>query len=173
MAIQTATGKNPKPQGAAKGAAVTKQGTRPAGESYKVDPRYGRLARGGLGPVRKDPITGADLSRTGYGQNGFSSAVSAGVVESSKLSDLDIGPPDGDPALDKLVKQGVGVTENDAVQELTGQERPISDELMPLAYGAKRQQDPDFFKAKLPAGIDKTDAQSPAAATQTPGRTRD
>ena len=169
MAVQSATGKNPKPQGAAKGAAVTKQGTRPAGETYKVNPRNTRLARGGLGPVRKDPITGADTARTGYGQNGFSSAVSAGVVESSKLSDFDIDPPDHDDALDKLIRQGAGVKENDAPQELTGQERPISDVPFQPAFGAVRQQ---ADLSSLPK-VDKTDAQSPAAATQTPGRTRD
>ena len=143
MATQTATGKKPAPPGAP---AKLKQGTRPAGETYKVDPRYGRLARGGLGPVRKDPITGGELARTGYGQNQFSSAASAGVVESSKLSDLDITVDD--PALEKLVRQGVGVTENDAVQEEVGQERPISDELMQPSWGAKRQQDPNFFAKK-------------------------
>lgn len=54
MAVQTGTGKKPKPPGAP---ATLKQGTRPAGETYKSDLTKGNLARGGLGPVRKDPIT--------------------------------------------------------------------------------------------------------------------
>jgi hypothetical protein len=170
MATQTATGKNPKPPGAP---ATLKQGTRPAGETYKVDPRNTQLSRGGLGPVRKDPITGADTARTGYGQNGYSSASSAGVVESSKLSDFDIDPPDHDEALGKLVKQGVGVKEEDAPQAMTGQERPISDVPFPSSFGHRSQQDPaKVFGAKLPASINKTDAPSPANATQVPGRTR-
>jgi hypothetical protein len=170
MAVQTATGKKPAPPGAP---ATLKQGTRPAGETYKSDITKTRLARGGLGPVRKDPITGADTARTGYGQNDWSSASSAGVVESSKLSDFDIDPPDHDEALDKLVKQGVGVKEEDAPQAMTGQERPISDVPFPSSFGAVRQQDPaKVFGAKLPASIDKTNASSPANATQVPGRTR-
>ncbi len=170
MAVQTATGKNPKPPGAP---ATLKQGTRPAGETYKSDLTKGTLARGGLGPVRKDPITGADTARTGYGQNGWSSASSAGVAESSKLSDFDIDPTDHDEALDKLVKQGVGVREEDAVQEVTGQERPISDVPFPSCHGAVRQQDPaKVFGSRQPASIDKTNAPSPANATQVPGKTR-
>jgi hypothetical protein len=160
MAVQTGTGKNPKPPGAP---ATLKQGTRPVarGETYKSDLTKGTLARGGLGPVRKDPITGADQSRTGYGQNNFSGASSAGVVESSKLSDLDITVQD--EALDKLVRQGVGVKVEDApVGDLTGQERPISADPFPPSYGAARQQDPDkvFGKAtSLPAGATDNETQ--------------
>jgi hypothetical protein len=133
MAIQTGTGKNPKPPGASTNAAATKQGTRPAGETYKTGPN--RLTRGGLGAVRRDPITGGELGRTGFGQNQFSGASSAGVAESSKLSDFSIDPPDGDPALDKLVKQGVGYRTPDAPQEEVGQERPISDAPIAPSYG--------------------------------------
>lgn len=145
MAVQSATGKKPAPPGAP---ATLKQGTRPAGESYKNDLTKGRLARGGLGPVRKDRITGAEMARTGYGQNGYSSASSAGVAESSKLSDYDITVED--EALDKLVRQGIGYKENDASQELVGQERPISDTPFPSSHGAVRQQNPDavFGKSK-------------------------
>ncbi len=132
MAVQTGTGKNPKPPGAP---ATLKQGTRPAGETYKTGPN--RLTRGGLGAVRKDPITGGEMARTGYGQNQFGSASSAGVAESSKLSDFSIDPPDGDPALDKLVKQGVGYKTNDAPQEEVGQERPISDSPIAPAHGMR------------------------------------
>jgi hypothetical protein len=134
MAVQTGTGKNPKPPGAP---ATLKQGTRPAGETYKSPP--GRTTRGGLGAVRKDPITGGELARTGYGQNQFSGASSAGVEESSKLSDFDISPPGGDPALDKIVKQGVGSKTNDAPQEETGQERPISDAPIKPAFGMRNR----------------------------------
>jgi hypothetical protein len=145
MAFQSGTGKNPKPPGAP---AKLKQGTRPAGETYKNDLTKGSLARGGLGPVRRDPITGAEVARTGYGQNNYSGASSAGVEESSKLSDLDITVQD--EALDKLVHQGVGYKENDAPQVEVGQERPISDTSFPATVGAVRQQNPDkvFGKAK-------------------------
>ncbi len=132
MAVQTGTGKKPKPPGAP---AALKQGTRPAGETYKSDLTKGNLARGGLGPVRKDPITGAEVARTGYGQNAFSGASSSGVEESSKLSDFDITVDD--PALDKLVKQGIGSKVNDADQEMVGQERPVSDEPITPSYGMK------------------------------------
>jgi hypothetical protein len=135
MAIQTGTGKNPKPSGASTNAAATKQGTRPAGETYKTGPN--RLTRGGLGAVRKDPITGGELSRTGYGQNQFGSASSAGVAESSKLSDFSIDPPDGDPALDRLVRQGIGYKTPDPPQEEVGQERPISDAPVAPSFGMR------------------------------------
>jgi hypothetical protein len=135
MAVQTATGKIVKPQGAATGTQATKQGSRAVahGETYKSDLTRGQLARGGLGPVRKDPITGGDTSRTAYGQNAFSGASSAGVEESSKLSDFDINPPD--PVLDEIVKVGIGSKQNDKPQELVGQERPISDTPFPTAFG--------------------------------------
>jgi hypothetical protein len=132
MAVQTGTGKNAKPPGAP---ATLKQGTRPAGETYKSPP--GRTTRGGLGAVRKDPITGGDVARTGYGQNQFSGASSAGVEESSKLSDFDITV--NDPALDKIVKQGVGSKTNDAPQAQTGQERSISDAPIPPAFGHRNR----------------------------------
>lgn len=150
MAIQTGTGKNPKPPGAP---ATLKQGTRPAGETYKTDISKTRLARGGLGPVRRDPITGGDTARTGYGQNDWSGASSAGVVESSKLSDLDITVDD--PALEKLVRQGVGVKENDAVQEMVGQERPISDEAFPAANPDAKARQPSSknISAHLPGKV--------------------
>lgn len=160
MAVQSSTGKKPKPPGQS---ANLKQGTRPVvyGETYKSDLTKGRLARGGLGPVRVDPITGAEMARTGYGQNDYSSASSAGVVESRNLSDFDITV--ADEALDKVVAQGIGWTQNDAPQELVGQERPISDTPFPASHGAVRQQDPDkvFGKASLPAS-QTDDEENPA-----------
>ena len=78
-----------------------------------------------------------------------------------KLSDLDITVQD--EALDKLVRQGVGVKVEDApVGDLTGQERPISADPFPPSYGAARQQDPDkvFGKAtSLPAGATDNETQ--------------
>lgn len=131
MAVQTATGINPKPPGESIGSAATKQGTRPAGETYKSGPN--RLTRGGLGAVRRDSITGGEIGRTGYAQNGWGGASSAGVVESNKLSDFAIDVPD--EALDKIIKQGVGYKQNDAAQEMTGQKRPISDKPFPAKWG--------------------------------------
>lgn len=150
MAYQSQTGRNPKPPGAP---AKLKQGTRPAGETYKSDLTKGTLARGGLGPVRRDPITGAEVARTGYGQNNFSGASSAGVDESSKLSDLDITVED--EALDELVKQGIGSKANDAPRVEVGQERTISDAPIPLAFGMKsalkHQPSTNKIQAQLPA----------------------
>ncbi len=164
MAVQSSTGKNPKPAGAP---AKLKQGTRPAGETYKSDITKGRLARGGLGPVRKDPITGAEMARTGYGQNDWSSASSAGVEESSKLSDFDIGV--ADDALDKLVKQGVGYKDNDApVGDLTGQERPLSDTPFPASHGAVRQQDPEAVFGKVAKALPQGDTYGDAQPVRKP-----
>jgi hypothetical protein len=133
MAVQTSTGKKPAPAGASTGTQATKQGSRAVGETYKSDIVKGRLARGGLGPVRRDPITGGEIGRTGFGQNDWSGASSAGVAESSKLSDFDINPPD--PVLDEIVQVGIGSKQNDKPQELVGQERPISDAPIPASWG--------------------------------------
>jgi len=77
-------------------------GGRAAPETYKTGPN--RLTRGGLGVVKKDAF-GNELPRTGYGDNQWSGASSAGVAESNRLSDLDA--TNDDPILNDIAANGL------------------------------------------------------------------
>ena len=81
-----------------------------------------------------------------------------------------------DPVGDRLRTRTLADAKADGtdVDLQSPQLRQISDEMRQPSWGNKRQQ-ADYAtigRPSLPTGIDKTDAPSPAAATQTPGRKR-
>jgi hypothetical protein len=94
---------------------------------------------------------------TNYGRNQYAgSSKSNSVAATHKLSDFDISPPDGDPAQDKLVNQGLAQSKSEVAPVETGQERPISAEPFPPAHGMKN---PNANPTKITAALDVTEGQ--------------
>ncbi len=113
---------------------------------------------------------------TAGGPNNPSSVAPGHAVESTLAANLRQSGSDG--ILEKVIAGGLrGDAANQGPLAGTGidvEERTISAAPYSPVFGAVRQQDPaKVFGSKLPTGIDKTDAPSPAAAVQVPGKTRD
>ena len=80
-------------------------------------------------------IVGSKMpANNSYGQGGDATPSSLiDVPASDRLSGIQAS--NSDPARDQLIKQGIRSKANDAPQEVTGQERPISDAPIPFAMG--------------------------------------
>ena len=79
-----------------------------------------------------------------------------------------------DPVMDRLLSRTLTDAKaggND-VDLQSPQTRQLAPDAPPVHSAMKRQQSDFSTIGRLPAGIDKTDTQSPASATQVPGKTR-
>lgn len=125
---------------------------------------------------------------TSYGQSGFSQPSSDMPDKPATMSLLarnllESGQQTGERdetgnvnVLEKVIAGGLRGSRTDGISGLSDEERTVKADSYPLTPGANKRQQMDINdigRPKLPASIDKTDAPSPAAAVQQPGRTRD
>jgi hypothetical protein len=89
-------------------------------------------------------------ANSNYGRGQYAGPSSVQVSESHNLSDFDTTVDD--PAQDKLISQGLAESKSETDPVLTAQERPISAEPFPPAFGMKN---PNANPLKVSADLDK------------------